>query len=126
MGTIRPARRVNLVCGLISNDPDLMARAVRLLSDHYGPTDEVSERWPFESTDYYETEMGEGLERQFVSFGRLVNPEELAHIKILTNGLEGRICYECGLPEAQRRVFIYGSSKPRTIRYQLDELGSER
>ena len=81
-----------------------MARAVRLLSRYTGPTDEVSELWPFDSTDYYEPEMGENLERQFVSFERTVNPGELAHIKTLTNELEERICYECGLPQTQRRV----------------------
>ncbi len=106
MGAARPARPVNLICGLISNDADLMARAVRMLSKQTGPTDEVSEFWAFDSTDYYEVEMGGNLRRQFASFERLVNPGELAHIKILANELEGRICYECGLPETQRRVNI--------------------
>lgn len=104
MGVIRPARPVNLICGLISNDPDLMARAVRLLSQHQGPADEVSPLWPFDSTDYYEPEMGPGLQRRFVSFERLINPEELPYIKRLTNDLERRICTECGLPTDQRRV----------------------
>jgi len=104
MGVIRPARPVNLICGLISNDPDLMVRAVGLMSHYYGPTDEVSETWPFACTDYYELEMGEGLQRRFVSFERLIDPSELVDTKILTNDLEQRICRDCGLPEEQRRV----------------------
>jgi hypothetical protein len=104
MGAIRPARPVNLICGLISNDPDLMARAVKKLNDHYGPVDEISQLWPFDLTDYYEPEMGVGLQRQFVSFERLIESGELSHIKMLTIELEGRICYECGLPETSRPV----------------------
>ncbi|MHC4442434.1 MAG: DUF4416 family protein [Planctomycetota bacterium] len=104
MGAIRLVRQVNLICGLISNDPDLMGRAVRLLVEHAGGTDLVSELWPFDTTDYYDVEMGEGLQRKFVSFERTINPGELAHVKILTNELERRISYDCGVPENQRLV----------------------
>ncbi len=78
MGAIRPPRPVNLICGFISNDVDLIARAIRLLLEHVGPTDEVSEIWPFDFTDYYEAEMGENLQRQFASFARLIDPVEMA------------------------------------------------
>lgn len=104
MGAIRPPRPVNLICGLISNDPDLMTRAVRFLVQHQGPTDAVSELWPFDDTDYYTLEMGENLQRQFVSFERLIDPGQLATVKRLTNELERRINYDLGLPENQRRV----------------------
>lgn len=104
MGLVRSPRPVNLICGLISNDPDLMSRAVRMLVEYAGPTDAVSVIWPFDSTDYYELEMGEDLQRQFVSFAKLIDPGNLAHQKILSNELERRICYECGLPADQRRV----------------------
>jgi len=66
MGLVRSPRPVNLFCGLISNDPDLLTRAVRMLVEYAGPTDAVSAIWPFDSTDYYELEMGEDLQRQFV------------------------------------------------------------
>jgi hypothetical protein len=104
MGLARSPRPVNLISGLISNDPDLVARAVRMLCEYAGPTDAVSPLWPFDSTDYYELEMGEGLQRQFVSFERLIDPGDLAHQKVLSNELERRIGYECGLPAGQRRV----------------------
>lgn len=104
MGAIRSPRPVNLFCGLISNDPDLMARAVRMLEGYYGQVDAASALWSFDSTDYYELEMGEDLQRQFVSFERLIDPGDLAHVKALTNELERRICYEVGLPADQRRV----------------------
>ena len=104
MGAIRPPRPVNLICGLISNDEDLMARAARLLSEYAGPTDLASELWPFDSTDYYDVEMGEDLRRRFVSFERLIDPVELASLKILTNQLEARVCHQLGLPTDRRRV----------------------
>lgn len=104
MGAVRSPRPVNLFCGLISNDPGLMKRAVRLLEQHQGPTDVVSEIWPFDMTEYYTAEMGEDLQRQFVSFARLIEPGELPSIKILTNSLERRVNHDLGLPEEQRRV----------------------
>lgn len=104
MGLARSPKPVTLICGLISNDPDLMRRAVRLLAEHGGPLELASELWPFDSTDYYELEMGEGLQRQFVSFEKMIDPGDLAHQKTLSNELERRIAYECGLPADRRPV----------------------
>ncbi|GMV98387.1 MAG: DUF4416 family protein [Phycisphaerae bacterium] len=104
MGLARAPKPVNLICGLISNDPDLMERAVGLLSEYAGPPDLVSGLWPFDSTDYYELEMGEGLQRRFVSFEKLIDPGDLSHQKTLTNELERRIGYELGLPTGRRAV----------------------
>src|SRR5439155_13741129 len=104
MRAIRRVKPVNLICGLISNEPDLMPRAVQLLSEHAGPTDEISELWPFEDTDYYVVEMGENLQRRFVSFERLIDPVELPYIKTLANQLEKRVCADLALPTERRRV----------------------
>jgi hypothetical protein len=104
MGAIRSPRPVNLICGFISNDADLMQRAIRILTQYYGPTDTVSETWPFDDTDYYEPEMGTDLLRQFASFAELIDPSRLASIKVHTNEVENRIGYECGLPPGQRPV----------------------
>ena len=104
MGAIRPARPVNLICGFIANDPDLIGRAVGLLARHVGEVEELSERWPFDFTDYYEPEMGPGLIRQFASFADLIDPVALVGIKTLTNDLERRLADECGVPRSQRVV----------------------
>lgn len=104
MGAIRSPKPVNLFCGLISNDPDLMARAVRMMKEHIGPTDEVTELCPFDMTEYYIAEMGEDLQRQFVSFDKLIQPDEIVYLKTLTNQLETRIVRDLGLPEDRRLV----------------------
>jgi hypothetical protein len=104
MAVIRSPRPVNLICGLISNDVDLMARAAQLMSRHFGPIDLTSDVWPFDQTDYYVPEMGEGLQRRFVSFEPTIDPGRLAWIKITTNELESQMTRDCGLPEDRRLV----------------------
>jgi hypothetical protein len=42
----------------------------------------------FDFTDYYAEEMGENLNRRFVSFERLIDPEKLASIKRKTCSME--------------------------------------
>ncbi len=45
----------------------------------------------FDFTDYYNEELGEGIERQYIAFERLINPEEIGRIKRLTIKLEARL-----------------------------------
>ena len=69
-----------------------------------GPTDLVSEVWPFEQTDYYEAEMGPDLKRQFVSFARPTPPDALAGTKHETNAIEEQIAAQCAGLEITRPV----------------------
>lgn len=55
------------------------------LIEHFGPIEEVTESIPFSFTDYYNEEMGEGITRFFVSFSRLVSPDELRGAKLFTD-----------------------------------------
>jgi hypothetical protein len=87
----KPFAPVKLVCGVIYGDASLYDRARALLVDRYGPTDLESAAVAFDQTDYYEKDMGPGLKRRFMSFERLARPDELAEIKIETNGLEARL-----------------------------------
>jgi len=81
-----------------------MDRAAKLLREYQGPTDLVSETWPFDMTEYYTEEMGEGLLRRFLSFERLIQPDALASIKHLANDIERRICADLALPDDRRLV----------------------
>lgn len=59
------------------------------LEASFGPVDIITEPFPFTFTDYYVPEMGEGIERFFISFSNLVQPDTLALIKERTNEIEG-------------------------------------
>jgi hypothetical protein len=104
MGTVRPPRRVKLICGMIYGDEDLMRRAQQLLVRAFGAIDAESEVWPFDATDYYEPEMGPDLRRRFVAFAALIDPGRLASIKRETNALEGRLCRDSVVDAAFRVV----------------------
>jgi hypothetical protein len=64
----------------------------------YGPSDSQSLLFPFDLTDYYESQMGKNLKRKFLSFRELVQPERLSTIKRETNRLEGEIREELQSP----------------------------
>jgi hypothetical protein len=79
---------VKLFVSVIAADRGLMAETIGRLAARFGDPDFVSEVLPFDYTDYYSAEMGEGLVRRFVTFERLIRPEELPALKLWTNALE--------------------------------------
>lgn len=91
MAEVTLPKPVKLLVGLISGDTMLMDKAAALLARHYGPIDFESDTVDFNFTDYYNEEMGEGLKRKFMSFGRLISPDNACRIKILTNKIEKRL-----------------------------------
>ena len=88
MGTAREPQPVKLIASLLTSEPDLLAGARETLSLAFGPIDFESELLPFDHTDYYAPEFGPGLQRQIVTFARLVDPGELPAIKRKTNEIE--------------------------------------
>jgi hypothetical protein len=60
------------------------------LADRYGRLDARCPPFVFDSSRYYETEMGSGLVKFFVSFSGLFPQERLAEVKLETNELESR------------------------------------
>lgn len=58
------------------------------LEEKFGAIDVISQSIPFSFTDYYVPEMGEGIERFFISFRELVSPDSLREAKLFTNRLE--------------------------------------
>jgi hypothetical protein len=91
MAEAKPFVPVKLVCGIIAGEDRVFGMAEAALADSFGPIDLRSDRFRFEATGYYEGEMGKDLDRAFVSFGRLIEPERLSEIKIRTNALEREI-----------------------------------
>jgi len=91
MGTIRAPRPVKLFTGVIYSAPSRLAEVVERLTALIGPIDLNSESFPFDSTAYYDEEMGKPLFRTFLSFEDLIPPERISSVKITTNQLEGEI-----------------------------------
>jgi hypothetical protein len=88
MGTPHAFVREKLVIGILTSRP---AEQVGVLSDlaaRFGEMDYQSAPVPFTFTDYYGEEMGPEIHRLFVSFGTLVDPAELAGIKLAANVIE--------------------------------------
>ena len=88
MGKISPPHKVKLFVGMLSQDAALFEELKNRLQDIYGPVDLEGPVWSWEHTKYYEKEMGAGLKRQFIFFERLINPGEIAEIKLRTDELE--------------------------------------
>lgn len=88
MGNITTPPPVKLIAGLIYSSHGLEEEATALLLDAFGPADMRSEPAPFAHTDYYGDEMGQDLERCFLSFLELIDPAKLAATKVATNQME--------------------------------------
>ncbi|OIP97954.1 hypothetical protein AUK40_02205 [Candidatus Wirthbacteria bacterium CG2_30_54_11] len=88
MGSIHDPKPVKLFIGILLKDTTLRDELTCLLENSFGAIDIRSELIPFTFTDYYRSEMGEGLTRIFCSFLTLIDPAELARIKLATNALE--------------------------------------
>ncbi len=101
MGRIGVPKPVKLIMSLISSDDRLLHQAIEILGERYGEVDSISDILPFDFTDYYTAEMGEGLFRRFVTFRPLIPREHLVMIKQETNGIEEQFAVE-----GRRRINI--------------------
>jgi hypothetical protein len=91
MGRISSPAPVKLFTGILTSVPRMLPDVERRLEALFGPVDDRSESFPFDSTRYYDDEMGTPITRLFCSFQRLIHPQELAGIKIASNGLEAEL-----------------------------------
>ncbi|MEP9410105.1 MAG: DUF4416 family protein [Candidatus Brocadia sp.] len=88
MGHISKPKTVNLIIGVLTSIPELLRQLDKTLEEYFGPIDLRSDILPFGFTDYYNEEMGKGIQRQFYSFEKLIMPDEIATIKVQTNRIE--------------------------------------
>ena len=94
MGLAKKHRPVKLIVGLFAPGEGLLEAARSELEKVYGPVDHTSPVWPFDYTTYYANEFGNDLLRQFLSFSQLIDPGNLAEIKLYTNALEQEHSYQ--------------------------------
>lgn len=79
---------VKLFIVTLHRESDVYDRALGRLKPLWGEADFISESFPFDETHYYEQEMGTPLERRFISFERLISPDQIVDVKLQTNLLE--------------------------------------
>ena len=91
MGKAKRPRQVKLLIGMLTKNKLLFDSVEEFFIKLFGKIDYRSPVLPFTHTDYYKKEMGAPLERQFVSFRKLIHPEGLPKIKIATNSLEEKL-----------------------------------
>lgn len=79
---------VKLFCGVLFTDKLLLEKAKNILAIKFGKIDYQSELFSFNISEYYRPEMGWPIFRLFWSFEAVINPNEIARIKIVCNEIE--------------------------------------
>lgn len=90
MGAELDFEKEKLIIGVIYHDPEILERAMKILTDEFGQTDGMCEEFSFSKdfSTYYDEEIGgEGL-RRIYSFKDAVDPSRQAQIKKRTNEIE--------------------------------------
>jgi hypothetical protein len=92
MGAVSPSRPVTPIVAVLWREQRWLAEAESRLIAAFGAIALTSPAWPFHWSDYYTHEMGTGLTRRFYTFAPLVDPADLARLKLATNaaGTPGR------------------------------------
>jgi hypothetical protein len=90
VGIEKEFNKVKFFSGIIFRDELVLNQIIEILRDRYSAVDLESDIIPFDLTDYYQSEMGSPLFRKFIAFTRLMDPQLLPEIKILSNRLEER------------------------------------
>jgi hypothetical protein len=84
----RPPGKVKLVVSAIYSNNKQWNFCRKRIEESFSSEDYQGLERAFNHTDYYCEEMDSPLNRQFVSYERLISPEELVEIKLFTNQLE--------------------------------------
>ncbi len=101
MGKIRTPEPVTPVASVFASDKELFEPVKEALTKRLGPCVYASAVLPFNHTDYYTDEMGDGLKRQIFAFAKLIDPDKLSDLKQWSNLLE----QDCAI-DGKRRVNI--------------------
>ena len=102
MGKPKEPNPAKLFMSLIVSENDILSQGMEDLHLNFGEIDSISEKFPFNLTDYYTKEMGSLLFRHFIPFERLISIPLLPDIKQTTNRLEEKYAS----PDGNRRVNI--------------------
>lgn len=101
MGQPRIALDVKLFAAVTFNDESIHDAAKARLIEKFGAIQVISKIFDFNFTEYYAAEMGLNLKKQLFGFEKLMRPEALPDVKLLTNAIE-----EAFLSNGRRQVNI--------------------
>lgn len=115
--------RAGLFLGVLATPGADVQQAFSRLERAFGKIVFSSTAFAFDSTEYYKSEMGEGILRSFHLFEALVRPDDLTAIKTETNRIETvfaegenrRINLDPGLLSANQLVLATGKPAPHRI-----------
>jgi len=127
MGEITSFTPEKLIIPVLISTRKMLHNLISILTDNFGPVDFKSELLEFNYTDYYNLEMGNKIERFFLSFQNLIDPVNLPDIKILTNEIENsflidknrKVNLDPGMLSVKR--FILATSKDNGHRIPLQK-----
>jgi hypothetical protein len=88
MGTPREPKPAKFFVAILTSAAELMSEIESELGSLFGQIDGRADLVPWSASKYYATEMGEHLERGFLSFASLRSPAELASAKRQTQAIE--------------------------------------
>ena len=88
MGESNIENDVKLFCAVTFASAEIELSVVQQLVNAFSEIDFQSKMFDFNFTDYYTPEMGTGLRKQFFSFEKLIRPEHLHEMKIISNHIE--------------------------------------
>ncbi len=80
-----------LIIGILSSNTSPSPTLLERLTESYGGIERIDGPFPFTYTDYYKEEMGSDLQKHFATIKKLVQPDELAGIKDVSNRIESEL-----------------------------------
>jgi hypothetical protein len=97
MWEVNDPKPVKLIIGILAADQICLTVVIEAIQAEFGTLDLESPVWPFTQTEYYKEQAGENILRQFVTVEKLIDPGQLAQVKLTTNKIEQDLSKKLGL-----------------------------
>lgn len=90
MGELRKIAHVKPICAATYTNDIKLDSIIQELENFLGPIEDRTESFDFTFTQYYLDEMGPDLKKMFMSFQKLMLPDQLPELKLDTNQMESK------------------------------------
>ena len=91
MASLALFNKVQLFTGVIYNATVCLTTLYQDLEHYFNNSITlISDRFAFDHSTYYNTEMGDSLNRIFIGFETLISPEQASHYKVLATTIENK------------------------------------